>query len=148
MAHKTHIEVRNILPHRYPFLLVDKVTSLESGKLIVAQKNVTANEPFFQGHFPGNPVMPGVLMLEALAQAAGILAIETLKMDAHQELFYLAGVDHARFKRLVVPGDILELTVEVAQSRSRIWKFNANAHVDGHLACSAVLTVVRDGNVH
>jgi 3-hydroxyacyl-[acyl-carrier-protein] dehydratase len=123
------------LPHRYPILLVDRVLELEAGKRIRALKNVSANEPFFQGHFPGRPVMPGVLMLEALAQAAALLSFETLGIGADDKtVYYFAGIDGARFKRPVVPGDQLLLDVEIARMKASIWKFDAKAWVGGELA--------------
>jgi 3-hydroxyacyl-[acyl-carrier-protein] dehydratase len=123
------------LPHRYPILLVDRVLELEPGKRIRALKNVSANEPFFQGHFPGRPVMPGVLMLEALAQAAALLSFETLGIGADDKtVYYFAGIDGARFKRPVVPGDQLLLDVQIARMKASIWKFDAKAWVGDELA--------------
>ena len=113
-------EIINMLPHRYPFLLVDKVLDFEVGKFLIAEKNVTINEPFFQGHFPGYPVMPGVLIMEALAQATGLLGFNTMGGDASEEQLYLfVGIDKARFKRQVVPGDTLTLHVRVFEKISR-----------------------------
>lgn len=133
-----YLEVRKYLPHRYPFLLVDTVLSYESNHSIVALKNVTYNEPFFTGHFPQLPVMPGVLIIEALAQASGILIYRTFdRYPTEEDLFFLAGIDHARFKRKVVPGDQLTLNVEVLRSRDKLWKFKGEATVDGELACYA-----------
>jgi 3-hydroxyacyl-[acyl-carrier-protein] dehydratase len=126
------------LPHRYPFLLVDRVLEVDAGKRIRALKNVTVNEPFFVGHFPQRPVMPGVLMLEALAQASAILAFQTLGIEPDDKtVYYFAGIDGARFKRPVGPGDQLILEVEVARMKASIWKFNARALVDGELAVEA-----------
>ena len=137
------IDIRGImeyLPHRYPFLLVDRVLELEHGKRIVAIKNVTINEPYFVGHFPHLPVMPGVLMIEALAQAAGILSFETLgrRSDANS-VFYFVGIDGARFKRPVVPGDQLRLEVEILRFAKSISKFRGVATVDGAVAAEAEL---------
>jgi 3-hydroxyacyl-[acyl-carrier-protein] dehydratase len=137
------IDIRGImeyLPHRYPFLLVDRVLELEHGKRIVAIKNVTINEPYFVGHFPHLPVMPGVLMIEALAQAAGILSFETLgrRSDA-SSVFYFVGIDGARFKRPVVPGDQLRLEVEILRFAKSISKFRGVATVDGAVAAEAEL---------
>lgn len=128
------------LPHRFPFLLVDRVLEVEVGKRIVALKNITVNEPFFVGHFPGNPVMPGVLMIEALAQAAGILSFKTLdqRFDG-STTFYLAGVDNCRFKRPVLPGDQLRLEVEVTRVTRYLWKYAGRGSVDGQLAVEAEL---------
>ena len=129
------------LPHRYPFLLVDRVTAMEKGKRITALKNVTMNEPFFNGHFPHRPVMPGVLMLEAMAQAAALLAFDA--MDASPEngsIYYFAGIDNARFKRPVEPGDQLILEAELLRMKAGIFKFKTSASVAGELAVEAELT--------
>jgi 3-hydroxyacyl-[acyl-carrier-protein] dehydratase len=129
------------LPHRYPFLLVDRVLSIEKGKSIKALKNVTINEPFFQGHFPHRPVMPGVLMLEALAQAAALLAFDTLGASPSDEMvYYFAGIDGARFKRPVEPGDQLTLEVELLRMKAGIFKFKARALVGDELTVEAELT--------
>ena len=129
------------LPHRNPILLVDRVIALEKGKSIKALKNVTINEPFFQGHFPYRPVMPGVLMLEALAQAAAFLAFDALGTGPSEDLvYYFAGIDNARFKRPVEPGDQLMLDVEMVRMKAGIFKFNGTASVDGTLAVQAELT--------
>lgn len=129
------------LPHRYPILLVDRVIALEKGKSIKALKNVTINEPFFQGHFPYRPVMPGVLMLEALAQVAALLAFDALGTGPSEDLvYYFAGIDNARFKRPVEPGDQLTLDVEMVRMKAGIFKFNCSASVDGTLAVQAELT--------
>ena len=129
------------LPHRYPILVVDRVIALEKGKSIKALKNVTINEPFFQGHFPYRPVMPGVLMLEALAQAAALLAFDALGTGPCEDLvYYFAGIDNARFKRPVEPGDQLMLDVEMVRMKAGIFKFNGSASVDGTLAVQAELT--------
>jgi len=127
------------LPHRFPFLLVDRVLKIENSKSILALKNVTINEPYFQGHFPSHPVMPGVLIIEALAQAAGLLAFSIVGTPAGDKLFYLVGVDNARFKQPVVPGDQLHLEVEVVKAMRGVWKFSAQAKVDGNLVASADL---------
>lgn len=128
------------LPHRYPFLLVDRVESLQKGERIVALKNVTMNEPFFGGHFPHRPVMPGVLMLEALAQAAALLAFETLDVvPDDQTVYYFAGIDGARFKRPVEPGDQLRLEVTLARMKAGIFKFSALARVEQDVAVEAEL---------
>ena len=129
------------LPHRYPFLLVDRVVALEKGKSIKALKNVTINEPFFQGHFPHRPVMPGVLMLEALAQAAALLAFDAMDSSPSDDMvYYFAGIDGARFKRPVEPGDQLMLEVELLRMKAGIFKFKARALVDQELAVEAELT--------
>ena len=129
------------LPHRYPFLLVDRVLELDKGKTIKALKNVTINEPFFEGHFPRRPVMPGVLMLEALAQAAALLAFDALNTSPDENtVYYFAGIDGARFKRPVEPGDQLILNVEMLRNKAGIFKFKASATVGTELACEAELT--------
>jgi len=133
------------LPQRYPFLMIDRVDLIEPGKRIVAIKNVTANEPFFQGHFPGRPIMPGVMILEAMAQAAGILAFRTMgtKPDANT-LYYYAGIDNARFKKPVLPGDRLEIEVAIQASKRGVWKFNCTARVEGAVVTEAdILCSVR-----
>jgi 3-hydroxyacyl-[acyl-carrier-protein] dehydratase len=134
-------QILKILPHRYPILLVDRVVSLEKNKHILALKNVSVNEPYFNGHFPHRPVMPGVLMLEALAQAAAILAIETLgiRLD-DQTVFYFAGIDAARFKRPVEPGDQLMLDVTLDRMKAGVCKFKARGLVGEELAVEANLT--------
>jgi len=129
-------EITNYLPHRYPFLLVDRVVEVDSGQRLVALKNVTFNEPFFQGHFPQKPVMPGVLIIEALAQATGLLAMESEEVSG-AAIYYLVGVDKARFKRPVVPGDQLMLEVSVTKQRRGIWSFSGKATVDGAVCASA-----------
>jgi 3-hydroxyacyl-[acyl-carrier-protein] dehydratase len=130
------------LPHRYPFLLVDRVLECEAGKHVVALKNVTYNEPFFPGHFPHRPVMPGVLIIEALAQAAGILAFKTVNVvpDLNTR-FYFVAIDNARFRKPVEPGDQLVLKVKLKRAFKGIWKFDAVAEVDGKEVASAELMV-------
>ena len=133
-------EILEHLPHRYPFLLVDRVLEIEPGKSIHAYKNVTINEPFFVGHFPHHPVMPGVLIMEALAQAAGILSFKTEdKKPTQDDVFYFAGIDEARFKRPVMPGDQLHLHVEVERQMRGIWKYKTEARVDGQIVAEAKL---------
>ncbi len=137
-------EIRKYLPHRYPFLMLDKVISIEPGKSLVAVKNVTVNEPCFTGHFPTFPVMPGVLIVESLAQASGILIFQTLgRYPEMDELFYLAGIDNARFKRMVLPGDTMHLEVELLKERRGLWKFQGTAKVDGETACVAEFMNIR-----
>ncbi|BAK77372.1 beta-hydroxyacyl-(acyl-carrier-protein) dehydratase FabZ [Pseudogulbenkiania sp. NH8B] len=138
--HAVNVDVREImkyLPHRYPFLLVDRVVEFEAGKRVKALKNVTINEPFFVGHFEQYPVMPGVLIIEALAQAAGILSIKSQGERAENELYFFVGIDNARFKRQVVPGDQLVMEVEELTSKRGIAKYKARALVDGQVACEA-----------
>ena len=133
-------EILEYLPHRYPFLLIDRVVEVVPGKSIHAYKNVTINEPFFVGHFPHHPVMPGVLILEALAQAAGILSFKTEdKKPTQSDVFYFAGIDDARFKRPVMPGDQLHLHVEIERQMRGVWKFKGEARVEGQLAAEARL---------
>ncbi|WP_191602558.1 3-hydroxyacyl-ACP dehydratase FabZ [Marinomonas algicola] len=133
-------EIRRYLPHRYPFLLVDRVVELNLGESIVAYKNVTINEPFFNGHFPDHPVMPGVLIIEAMAQAAGVLGFKTMdKTPEDGSIYYFVGTDKARFKRPVVPGDRLQLEAKIVTEKRGIWKFECKATVDGELACSATI---------
>jgi 3-hydroxyacyl-[acyl-carrier-protein] dehydratase len=128
------------LPHRYPFLLVDRVVALEPGVSIEAYKNLTINEPFFDGHFPENPVFPGVLLVEAMAQAAGILGFKTMgKTPADGSIYYLVGVDGLRFKRPCVPGDQVRLHAEILSERRGIWKFAVSAKVDGQTCASATI---------
>lgn len=130
--------IREILPHRYPFLMVDRVTGYTLGESLTAIKNVTVNEPFFQGHFPDRPVFPGVLILEALAQASAILASQSVEENIEKNIiFLLAGIDKARFKMPVEPGDQIVLEVQQTNYKSRIWKYATKASVDGKLAASA-----------
>ncbi len=131
-------EVKQFLPHRYPFLLVDRVLECTPGESLSAYKNVTVNEPFFQGHFPQVAIMPGVLIIEALAQATGLLGFRTMSETPRDDLLYmLVGVDNVRFKRQVSPGDQLMLKVELVKRTRMIWKFTCEASVDGELVTSA-----------
>jgi len=131
-------EVKNFLPHRYPFLLIDRVINLEVGKSLTAIKNVTFNEPHFAGHFPDQPIMPGVLIIEALAQATGILAFKSeVGKPQTGQIYMLVGVDKVRFKRMVEPGDQLEIYAEIITVKRGIWKFNCRASVEGQLITSA-----------
>jgi len=139
--------ILGILPHRYPFLLVDRIISIEQGKRIVGIKNVTFNEPYFQGHFPGNPVMPGVLIVEAMAQVGAVLLLRGVP-DREHKLVYFAGIDGARFRRPVTPGDQVRFEVEVLKVRSRSARLRGEAFVDGALVAEAELfssMVDRDG---
>ena len=139
---KDILEVMKILPHRYPFLMVDRITELTAEK-VVGIKNITINEPFFQGHFPGNPVMPGVMIVEALAQAGGILAFELLA-EPKNNAVYLMGLDKVRFRKPVRPGDQLLLKLEVLKQRGPIFKMRGEAFVDGQLVAEAELMATID----
>jgi len=134
-------EIRNYLPHRYPFLLVDRVLELKEGEYIRCLKNVSVNEPFFTGHCPDVPIMPGVLIVEAMAQSAGILGFKTMnKTVADGSTYLFAAIENARFKRQVVPGDQLEFMVKILSAKRGIWKFECVASVDGQVATSATIT--------
>ena len=139
----TYPDIIRILPHRYPFLLVDRVTEMEAGKRVVGLKNVTANEPFFEGHFPGNPIMPGVLILEAMAQVGGVMARLSIPgaLDEKAEgTVYFMAIDKAKFRRPVVPGDQLRFELEALRTGSRVWKMAGKAFVGEALAAQAELT--------
>ncbi len=134
------LAIQKVLPHRYPFLLVDRVVEFEAHKRIVGIKNVTINEPFFQGHFPGHPVMPGVLVIEAMAQAGGVLTQISRGLCGGDRLFYLVKVDNVRFSRMVVPGDVLELHVDIKRVIRNMTLYNCVAKVAGNeVACAEVL---------
>ncbi|MBT4832420.1 MAG: 3-hydroxyacyl-ACP dehydratase FabZ [Porticoccaceae bacterium] len=139
-------EIMDLLPHRYPFLLVDRVTDVVLGESIAGYKNVSINEEVFNGHFPGAPIFPGVMIIEAMAQVSGILGFATTGETAdHDKLYLFAGVDKVRFKRPVVPGDRLDLTSEVETVKRNIWRFRCTAKVDGQTACEAtILCAYRD----
>ena len=140
MASMDIAEIRQHLPHRYPFLLVDRVVEVIAGESIVAYKNLSVNEPFFEGHFPENPIFPGVLMLEAMAQAAGILGFYSQgKTNQDGSTYYFAGADNVRFKRACVPGDRVMLHASVVSQRRGIWKFDVRSDVEGELAASATI---------
>lgn len=131
-------EIMKVLPHRYPFLLVDKILEIELGKSIVGIKNVSINEPFFPGHFPGHPVMPGVLIIEAMAQVAAILAYSSDE-SIRSKITYFVGIDNARFRKPVMPGDQLRIEIEATGCKRGIWIFSAKASVDGKLVTEAEL---------
>lgn len=133
-------EIIKHLPHRYPFLLVDRILECKVNEYILGVKNVTINEPFFAGHFPAKPVMPGVLILESLAQAAGILAYRSTDWDPKTSLFYLGAIDKVKFKKIVSPGDQLMLKINVTHRRTNVWKFKGEALVDGKVVCSMEMT--------
>jgi 3-hydroxyacyl-[acyl-carrier-protein] dehydratase len=130
-------EIMNILPHRYPFLLIDRILELDPGKSARGRKNVTINEPFFTGHFPGHPIMPGVLIIEAMAQVGGVLAFKSAGVA--NKAVYFMGIDNARFRKPVVPGDTVEFVLTVTKCRGVIWVFKGEAFVDGQLAAEAEL---------
>jgi 3-hydroxyacyl-[acyl-carrier-protein] dehydratase len=132
-------EILGLLPHRYPFLLIDRVVEFERGKRLVAIKNVTMNEPFFQGHFPDYPIMPGVLVIEAMAQAGAIIMMNEIP-DREKKLAVFTGIERAKFRRPVVPGDQLRIEVDVLAFKRRLGRMEANAFVEGKLACQAILT--------
>lgn len=146
MTEKTTIvgieKILKSLPHRYPFLLVDKVVQLEVGKKIVAIKNVTFNEPHFLGHFPDHPIMPGVLIIEAMAQAGALMVTAAPDFNAEDKLVYFMSIDGAKFRKPVIPGDVLELHIEVVQNRGPVWKLSAVAIVDGQKVSEAQLSAM------
>ena len=129
--------IKRMIPHRYPFLLIDHVKDIAVGDRAVGIKNVTANEPHFQGHFPDKPVMPGVLIVEAMAQTSGVLVVETLEMIDQGLLVYFMTLDKTRFRKIVAPGDVLELHVKILRGRGKIWKFWGEAKVDDEVAAEA-----------
>jgi len=134
-------EIQSILPHRYPFLLVDRITELEEGRWIKGFKNVTINEPFFEGHFPDRPVMPGVLILEVMAQVGAVLAFKGEKGPG-RPVVYLTGIDHAKFRKPVLPGDRIQVEVEVLRRKSPFWKMAGKASVDSYVVCQAEMTAM------
>lgn len=139
---ETPMDIQNIMkhiPHRYPFILVDRILELELNKRVVGLKNVSINEPFFQGHFPGTPIMPGVLILEAMAQTSGVLAIASLKKGKEGALMYFMGLDQVKFRKMVVPGDQLIMELKVLKQRAKIMKLEGVARVDGQTAAEAQL---------
>lgn len=136
-------EILKLLPHRYPMLLVDKVIDYKAGEYLHAVKNVTVNEPIFTGHFPGQPIFPGVMILEAMAQATGLLGFKTVEHRSEGELYLFAAIDNARFKQPVLPGDTMHLHIEFIKERRNIWKFYGEAKVDGKVVCSAELMCAR-----
>ena len=133
-------KIKSILPHRYPFLMVDRVTELKPGEQIKGYKNVSINEPFFQGHFPGEPIMPGVLILEAMAQLGILFAVGTAEKELKNQLMVFAGMDGVKFRRQVVPGDRLDMHLVHVKRKRQIWKMEGKAYVDGQLAVQALLT--------
>lgn len=141
MVSVEQVEIQALLPHRYPFLLVDRIKEFEPHKSIVGIKNVTVNEPFFQGHFPGRPVMPGVLIIEAMAQVGGVLVFKS-GGAVGKTVMYLTGIEEAKFRRPVVPGDQLRVEIEVLKKRPPFWKMQGKAYVDNEVACETVVTAM------
>jgi len=138
-------DIRNYLPHRYPFLLIDKLIDFKKHEYLIAQKNVSNNEPFFQGHFPDYPVFPGVLILEAMAQATALLDFKSNNREKNNLLYYFVGIDKARFKKPVLPGDVMTIEVKLTHSKKDVYKFNAVCKVDDYIVCTAeLLGAVRD----
>ena len=136
------VRILKLLPHRYPFLLVDKITEMEGDKYAVGIKNVTINEPFFQGHFPDQPVMPGVLLIEGMAQTAGALCVASVEDEYEPSLVYFMAIDRARFRRPVVPGDSVEYRVKKVRNRGRVWRFRCEAHVEDELVAEAEVSAM------
>jgi 3-hydroxyacyl-[acyl-carrier-protein] dehydratase len=134
-------EIMEMIPHRYPFLLIDKVRDIVAGESAVGIKNVTINEPYFEGHFPGHPIMPGVLIIEAMAQTSAVLVVDTMGKKENRVVYFMT-VDNARFRKPVFPGDRLELTVTKQRNRGAVWKFKGMAHVDGNLKAEAIFSAM------
>ena len=131
------LRILEMIPHRYPFLMIDRIIEMNPDDSAVAIKNVSINEPFFQGHFPAQPVMPGVLIIEAMAQAAGVLVVHTMGSDAEGKLVYFMSIDQARFRKPITPGDQVHIHVKKQQSRGNVWKFKGEARVDGSVMAEA-----------
>ncbi|HJN25359.1 MAG TPA: 3-hydroxyacyl-ACP dehydratase FabZ [Rhodospirillales bacterium] len=136
------VRIMDMIPHRYPFLMIDKITEVIPDVSAIGIKNVTINEPFFQGHFPGHPVMPGVLIIEAMAQTSGVLVIETMGAQSEGKLVYFMSVDKARFRKPVTPGDTLSILVTKVQNRGPVWKFNGEARVGDTLMAEATFAAM------
>lgn len=134
--------IKKMIPHRYPFLLVDKIVNVKLGESCVGIKNVTCNEPHFEGHFPDHPVMPGVMIIEAMAQTAGSLVVHTLGEKAHGKIVYFMTIDSARFRKPVVPGDVLRMHCQIKQNRRNVYKFEGIAEVDGQKVAEAVYSAM------
>lgn len=134
-------EIMSIIPHRYPFLLIDRVTEIELNKSIVGIKNVTANEPQFTGHFPTRPVMPGVLIIEAMAQLSAVLVAKSMESTEDKEVFFMS-IDESKFRKVVEPGDTLKMYAEIIQNRGPVWKFKARAEVEGKIASEGIFTAM------
>lgn len=148
MTELVSVDIQRILemiPHRYPFLLIDKVVDIAEGESATGIKNVTMNEPQFTGHFPQQPIMPGVLIVESMAQTAAILVVQTLGEDAEGKLVYFMSIDNARFRKPVVPGDVMHIHVTKKQSRGPVWKFESQVKVDGQVVAEATIAaMIRD----
>ena len=134
-------EIMSIIPHRYPFLLIDRITEIELKKSIVGIKNVTVNEPQFTGHFPNRPVMPGVLIIEAMAQLSAVLVAKSMENTKDKEIFFMS-IDETKFRKVVEPGDTLKIHAEIIQNRGTVWKFKAHAEVDGEIAAESLFTAM------
>ena len=134
-------EIMEMIPHRHPFLLIDRVKDIVSGESAIGIKNVTSKEPFFEGHFPNHPIMPGVLVIEAMAQTSAVLVAETMGSEKNRHV-YLMTIDQARFRKPVLPGDQLELTVRKVRNRLNVWKFKGAAHVNGNLKAEAIFSAM------
>jgi len=134
--------IKQMIPHRYPFLMIDKVINVNPGVSAVGIKNVTINEPFFEGHFPSLPVMPGVLIVEAMAQTAAVLVMDTLGKETEGRLVYFMSIDAARFRKPIRPGDTVRISVEKCQQRGSVWKFKSEAHVEGTLMAEATYSAM------
>ena len=141
-VHIDILRIMEMIPHRYPFLLVDRIVEFVHGERAVGLKNVTMNEPHFQGHFPGKPVMPGVLIVEAMAQTAGIMVVNTLGKESEGKLVYFMSIEDARFRKPVVPGDALYIHVSKTQNRRNVWKFRGEAMVEGQLVAEATFSAM------
>ena len=136
------VKIMDMIPHRYPLLLVDRIIQLEKGKNITGIKNVTMNEPHFMGHFPGAPIMPGVLIVEAMAQTSAVLVVDSMDGEANNKLVYFMTIDDARFRKPVTPGDTIHLHVDVVRSRGPVWKFKGTAKVGGKLCAEATFSAM------
>jgi 3-hydroxyacyl-[acyl-carrier-protein] dehydratase len=135
-------QIHKMIPHRYPFLLIDKVIDLIPDESAIGVKNVTFNEPHFIGHFPGKPIMPGVLIVEAMAQTSAVLVVETLKGNTEGKLVYFMSIENAKFRKIVIPGDTMHLVIQKERNRGNVWKFNAEARVNGEIVAEATFTAM------
>jgi 3-hydroxyacyl-[acyl-carrier-protein] dehydratase len=142
LAQADILTIKRMIPHRYPFLLIDRVVNIEPGRAAVGIKNVSVNEPYFEGHFPVRPVMPGVLVIEAMAQTSAVLVVQTLELIDSNRLVYFMGIDEAKFRNPVQPGDRLDLRVEVIRGRGKVWKFSGAARVGDRLCAEAVFAAM------